>query len=61
MQRFVRYMQRMKRELPFSIRFTPDLKVALQKLADRENRSLTNYVETVLREHVAHEEQGKRK
>jgi predicted transcriptional regulator len=43
----------MKRELPFSIRFKSELKAALQRLADAENRSLTNYVETVLTEHVA--------
>lgn len=34
------------------MRLPPDLKAALQKLADKENRSLTNYVETKLRDVV---------
>lgn len=38
--------------LPFSMRLDSDLKAALQKLADAENRSLTNYVETLLKEAV---------
>lgn len=35
------------------MRLPPDLKAELQKLADKENRSLTNYIETKLREIVA--------
>lgn len=48
---------------PFSMRMDADLKAELQKLALAENRSLTNYVDTVLREHVAEREkrEGKRK
>lgn len=34
------------------MRLPPELKDALQKLADADNRSLTNYVETLLRQHV---------
>lgn len=49
----------MNRTLPFSMRLDPDLKAELQRLADADNRSLTNYVETVLRQHV--EQRGKRK
>ena len=45
-------MQTIQRSLPFSMRFDPDMKRALQALADAENRSLTNYVETILREHI---------
>lgn len=43
----------MKRELPFSIRFTSELKSALQKLADEDRRTLTSYIELVLSDHVA--------
>lgn len=37
---------------PFSMRLPPDLKVALQAMAEAEKRSLTNYVEKVLSDHV---------
>lgn len=37
---------------PFSMRLDPEVKARLQERADRQNRSLTNYVDTVLREHV---------
>ena len=33
------------------MRFEEDLKAGLQELADADNRSLTNYIETVLRQH----------
>lgn len=33
---------------PFSIRFTPEIKALLQALADSENRSMSNYLETRL-------------
>jgi predicted transcriptional regulator len=42
----------MNKTLPFSMRLDPDLKAKLSKLADKENRSLTNYIETLLRQHV---------
>lgn len=34
------------------MRLPPEIKAELQKLADMENRSLTNYIETKLREIV---------
>ena len=34
------------------MRLDPALKARLQALADADNRSLTNYVETVLQAHV---------
>lgn len=55
----MRYVSGMtKATQPFSMRLAPDLKASLQKLAEKENRSLTNYVETKLREIVA-KERGK--
>ncbi len=45
----------MQRTTPFSMRLPPELKEELQKLADKENRSLTNYIETKLREIVTKE------
>ncbi len=51
-------MQTRQRILPFSMRLEPGLKQMLQRLADGENRNLTNYVETVLREHVAAKRAG---
>jgi predicted transcriptional regulator len=50
----------MKRTQPFSMRLDQALKADLQKLADAENRSLTNLIETQLRKLVA-ERKGKRK
>ena len=49
----------MIKTVPFSMRLPPDLKAELQKLADKENRTLTNYIETKLYEIVA-KERGKR-
>jgi len=43
----------MSKQAPFSMRLEPELKAALQRLAEADNRSLTNYVETILRQHVA--------
>jgi predicted transcriptional regulator len=43
----------MLKTLPFSIRLRPELKKWLQKLAEIDRRSLTNYVEIVLEDHVA--------
>lgn len=47
-----------KPPMPFSMRLDPALKEALQKLADEENRSLTNYIETQLRRIVAEKAKG---
>lgn len=43
----------MNKTAPFSMRLDPELKEELQRLADADNRSLTNYVENWLRQHVA--------
>jgi predicted HicB family RNase H-like nuclease len=42
-----------KRTAPFSMRLDPELKAALEAQAAAENRSLTNYVETLLRQAAA--------
>lgn len=34
--------------LPFSMRFTPEIKALLESLAKQENRSMSNYLETKL-------------
>jgi len=44
--------------LPFSMRLDQAVKEELQRLADRDRRSLTNYVEKLLAEHI---ESAKRK
>jgi len=49
----------MKKTAPFSMRLDPDLKDELQKLADADHRSLTNFIETELRKLVA-AKKGKR-
>jgi hypothetical protein len=40
----------MPRKIPSSIRLDPDVKAAAEKLAELQNRSLTNLIETLLRE-----------
>lgn len=45
----------------FSMRLDPELKSSLIRLAEKQNRSLTNYVETLLRQHVEAEKKGGRK
>ena len=47
-------MTRRKKKLlePMSIRLDPDVKVALQGFAEEEERSLSFYVNRVLRDHV---------
>ena len=47
--------------MPFSMRLDPELKAELQKLADGDNRSLTNFIETELRRIVAERKPPKRK
>jgi predicted HicB family RNase H-like nuclease len=42
----------MKKSAPLSIRITPDLKAALEKLAAADKRSLASYVEIVLQTYV---------
>ncbi len=38
---------------PMSIRLDPDVKAALEGFAEEEDRSLSSYVNRVLRDHVA--------
>ena len=38
--------------VPFSMRLEPAVKEELQRLADRDRRSLTNYIEKLLAEHL---------
>ena len=46
----------------FSLRLDADVKAQVQALADAQNRSLGNYIETVLREHLADQKrEAKRK
>jgi predicted transcriptional regulator len=45
----------MTRTAPFSMRLPPSLKAELQALAEREHRSLTNYIEVVLLQHIQRE------
>jgi hypothetical protein len=40
----------MPKKIPVSIRITPELKAASEKVAKLENRSFTNLVETLLLE-----------
>jgi len=42
----------MAKTVPFSMRLDPKLKAELQKLADADRRTLTNFVETKLWEMV---------
>jgi predicted transcriptional regulator len=50
----------MAKTVPLSHRLDPELKAELQRLADADRRSLTNYIEVVLEDHVA-KAKGKRK
>jgi predicted transcriptional regulator len=51
----------MAKTVPMSHRLKPELKAKLQRLADADRRSLTNYVELVLEKHVeeGHKRQSK--
>jgi hypothetical protein len=44
---------------PMSIRLDPDVKAALEGFAEEEDRSLSSYVNRVLREHVERVESRK--
>ena len=48
----LRYTLDMSKTAPFSMRLEPELKARLKRLAKKENRTLTNYIETMLRELV---------
>lgn len=38
------------------LRITPELKARLQELADKENRNLSNYIETILIKEIENKE-----
>jgi predicted transcriptional regulator len=45
-----------KKTVPFSMRMDPELKDLLQRLADKDHRSLTNFIEKVLLEFASRQE-----
>ncbi len=45
----MRYTLTMSKTAPFSMRLDPELKARLKRMAKKENRTLTNYIETALR------------
>ena len=45
----------MTKDAPISIRLNGELKEALKALADAEHRTLSNYIELILRRHVQNE------
>ena len=49
---YKRCMKRSKKLEPMSIRLGPDVKAELQDLADADDRSLSAYINRVLRQHV---------
>lgn len=49
-----------KLSAPVSIRIPADIRGALDVLADKDNRTLSNYVVGVLRQHVANKRQRAR-
>jgi len=53
----------MTKDARLDMRIAAGLKKALERFAAAENRKITNYVETVLQEHVTEREkqEGKRK
>jgi hypothetical protein len=40
----------MSKKIPISVRLSPEVKTAADKLAKLQNRTLTNLIETLLRE-----------
>jgi hypothetical protein len=44
----------MPKTVPFSMRLCAELKQRLQELANFDRRTLTNYVELLLEDHIAH-------
>lgn len=51
----------MPKTAPFSLRLDPMLKERLQRIANKERRSLTNLVELVLEDFVKSQERPERK
>jgi hypothetical protein len=49
-----RYRARItSKKVPISVRVSPELKVFLEGVASKQERSVTNIVERMLREHIA--------
>ena len=51
----------MTRETSINVRVTNELRAKLEKLAADDDRTLSGYVEKILREHVAEREKPRRK
>jgi predicted transcriptional regulator len=51
----------MTKTAALSIRIEPELKAALEKLAEADRRSVAAYVEIALRDHVERQKRGKAK
>ncbi len=49
-----------KKLAPTSLRLEPELKAALERLAEADDRSLSSYITRVLKEHVARAGKPKR-
>lgn len=45
-------MEKVEKTVPLSFRLHPALKAGLQKLAEADRRSLTNYIEVLLEKHL---------
>ncbi len=50
--RYMRAPRRTNKTSPLSHRLDPDMKDALQRLADADRRSLTAYIELILEDHL---------
>lgn len=61
LQSATRYCTCMAKTPPFSIRLDEDLRERADKVADEENRSLGNLIETALRFYLDHKDKGRRK
>ena len=55
----IQNMAKKTRPMPFPLRFAPQLRKRLEALARADNRSLTNYLLTVLERHVEAAERRK--
>ncbi len=52
-------MYHMVKDIMYSMRMDPVVKEKLEKLAKKEDRSLANYINFVLKQHVKEREKGK--
>ena len=48
-------------KIPLNIRIDPELRARLKKQAGRQNRTLSNLVDTILREYLEQKSRGSRK